>query len=314
MATRNTELSVSAEQMARITKCVEEEARKARVAETFLPTVEVDSAAVAVPNYQLRVAPIVRPPGAGNLVNAGAPAPVNDPRIVIDHTPNVPITTFAVNVSLAAGELWEPGLGAALSKFRRAAAIVARAEDALLFNGQPAVGAPPSFGLVVPAGLLTVLQGGLTPGLLGLVPPAAPPVPGLPGAGTVGPGSFAAAASILPGVVAAIVALEGAFHGGPYACILSADTYQLACQLVGDDLPRDLIERVLEGGKLKWSSVLPPGTGLVVALGGEPIERVVARDITVEQLQISEEARVIFRVSERVALRPKDGSATVILS
>jgi uncharacterized linocin/CFP29 family protein len=55
---------------------------------------------------------------------------------------------------------------------------------------------------------------------------------------------------------------------------------------------------------------------MVIALGGNPVELVVATDMSVNYLQAtaSTETRFVFRVSERVALRIKEPGAIAIFT
>jgi len=54
------------------------------------------------------------------------------------------------------------------------------------------------------------------------------------------------------------------------------------------------------------SGLLPPDRGIVVALGGQPIELVLASDIDVRFLQATLEPRYVLRVFERLVLRIKE--------
>jgi hypothetical protein len=69
---------------------------------------------------------------------------------------------------------------------------------------------------------------------------------------------------------------------------------------------------VLEGPLLR-SSTLPADQGIVVALGGSPMEIVVSSELHVRFLQITTEPRYVLRVSERVALRVTDWTAIAAL-
>jgi hypothetical protein len=110
---------------------------------------------------------------------------------------------------------------------------------------------------------------------------------------------------VLP-IVLAVQTLEGAGQYGPFACLLGQGLYAIAtAPAVGFILPSDRIMPFLGGGPLLRSSVLPPGRGAVVALGGSAIDLVVARDVHVKFLQVSVEPRYILRVSERFVLRVK---------
>jgi hypothetical protein len=95
--------------------------------------------------------------------------------------------------------------------------------------------------------------------------------------------------------------------------VLSNSLYLDACSPTGNlVLPRDRILPFLDG-QLFRSSTLPDGYGVVVALGGAPIEIVAASPIGARFLQVSTEPRYIFRVAERVALRVKELTAVAVL-
>jgi uncharacterized linocin/CFP29 family protein len=75
------------------------------------------------------------------------------------------------------------------------------------------------------------------------------------------------------------------------------------------DDPSDRITPFLNGGPLLRSSVVDANQGVVVALAGDPVDLVVATDMSVNFLQISTEPRFVFRVHERIALRIKQQGA-----
>ena len=79
------------------------------------------------------------------------------------------------------------------------------------------------------------------------------------------------------------------YHLGPFACVLD-QVYFNAAQTPNASslvLPQDRILPFLGGGALVRSSTLGQRTGLVVALGGAPIDLVVGTDISVEFLQVT---------------------------
>ncbi len=78
-------------------------------------------------------------------------------------------------------------------------------------------------------------------------------------------------------------------------------------------LPSDRIVPFLTGPLLR-SSTVPGPSGVVVGLGGNPVELVVATDITVKFLQLTLEPRYVFRVYERIALRVKQPGAVCRLT
>jgi uncharacterized linocin/CFP29 family protein len=78
-------------------------------------------------------------------------------------------------------------------------------------------------------------------------------------------------------------------------------------------LPQDQIIPFLGGGPLLRSTTLPANNGVVVALGGAPVELVVAADMSLQFLQVTTDPRFMFRVREKIALRIKEAAAIVYL-
>jgi uncharacterized linocin/CFP29 family protein len=120
---------------------------------------------------------------------------------------------------------------------------------------------------------------------------------------------------IVDTVVEAIQRLEGRGQFGPFAVVLGNDLFSDATTPSGSlVLPTDRLAEFLGGQKVLRSSVLPPDRGVVVALGGQPIELVLANDIDVKFLQVTLEPRYVLRVFERFVLRIKelDGVCGVI--
>jgi uncharacterized linocin/CFP29 family protein len=187
--------------------------------------------------------------------------------------------------------------------FRRAADIVARVEDALIFNGQPATGEGPATAPVGLPAIYRVSGGGCHPGLL---ESAATEVKvGRKGAAVTGPEVFEA-------VVEGVTKLERAGHYGPFALVLGDRMFQAVNTPIPQSmvLPRDSILPYLNGPLLR-SSVIEDTAGVMISLTGEPVEIVVPKDISVRYLQTTMDARHVFRVSQRFVLRVKDASAIV---
>ena len=78
-------------------------------------------------------------------------------------------------------------------------------------------------------------------------------------------------------------------------------------------MPQDRIIPFLGGGSLLRSSTIDPGDGVVVALGGAPVELVVATDVSLQFLQITNDPKFLFRVREKIALRIKRAGAIATL-
>jgi hypothetical protein len=130
------------------------------------------------------------------------------------------------------------------------------------------------------------------------------------------------------GVVDAIGYLEGHGHFGPFAVVLSQELFSIAqipVNILGrrspSVVPQDRILPFLGGGPLLRSSALPDDYGVVVVLGGAPIELIVATAMSLQFLQVTEPRDppamegpyFIFRVYEKVMLRIKEPDAIVAL-
>jgi len=189
----------------------------------------------------------------------------------------------------------------------------ARVEDALVFNGQPGAGLPPMNGTAAIPAVWNVTAGGTQDGLLPWIVGGVLAGPIAPRVGVrIGPP--ASGNTVVVALIRAISALEATGHSGPYACVLAPDLFALACSpAAGLVLPRDRILPFLDGGPFLRTSAVPAGYGVVVALGGTPIELVVARDISVRSLQTTLQARSVFRVSERLVLRIKEMNAIAVI-
>jgi uncharacterized linocin/CFP29 family protein len=290
------ELGWTDEHWNRISGVCTEEAHKGRVAARLLPLVgPEDPSTIAVPRYAL-----------GTQPSRLASAPPD--RLWVDSDPNLFLTTISVNVQLHLREAADPELTAALGMFRRAANYIARLEDALVINGR-APNTPPPFGTAAIPAVTQTTGNNVVPGLM-------------PFFGPVGRRSFAPykiyggslGDQVFQGIVDAINKLETAGQLGPFGCLLSPGLFAAVCtpNPGTDVLPRDRILPLLQGPLLRSSAILP-GWGAVVALSANPVELVVASDIHVRYLQTTAEPRLLFRVSERVALRIKEPAAIALL-
>ena len=270
------------EQWASVQQLVQTAARKARVASSFLPL----------------VGPL--PPGQ-STVPALEMAAEDDPdggraqqRLVVDEGTTLRLTTIACEIYLSTQEAEDPALAAATAMLGRAADVLGRLEDAIVFRGQPGAGQAPveedDGSLVVVPPVYTVSGGQERPGLLN--------------AGRlhreVRAGEQGGLGEALVGaVVSAIQALEKGGHYGPFACVLGHDLYLAATtpnhSLV---LPSDRITPFLDGPLLR-SSVIPDRQGVVVSLAAAPVDLVIGTDIAVGFLQRSLEPKFVVRVSER---------------
>ena len=113
----------------------------------------------------------------------------------------------------------------------------------------------------------------------------------------------------------AIGRLEGHGRFGPFAVVLGQQLFLIAqTPNVGSlVLPQDRIIPFLGGGPLLRSSTLNANSGVVVALGGAPVELVLGTDVSLQFLQITARPSFLFRVREKLALRIKEIDAIVRL-
>lgn len=281
-------------QWTRIQETVRDEAKKARVAASFMPLEgPLPDDAQNAPLQLLR--PIAFPPGRGQL---------------LEITDNVTrrLTTLAVNVGLRGAQVAEPDLDAALVAFRRAANLIARAEDYIVFLGQP--GPNPA----TPQRLRPCdINGGEA--FLGLLPTALVATP-------PEPVPFPLPIGLVGAVSRAVSRLEAAGHLGPFAVVLGHRLFNAAHSPLGTlVLPSDRIRPLIDGPLLRssWLNRFAGGievpSGLVVSLADNLLDLVVAKEISVRRLQVTvtPAPRHVFRVSQRFTVRVKQPNALVAL-
>jgi uncharacterized linocin/CFP29 family protein len=278
MTESNSQVPWSDEQWDRVKRAIQEEANRARVAATFLQLFgPLPASADFVRKEEIKI----------------------DDRITIADTDTIKLPTLQVKVYLRGAQMTDPELTSALAMFKRAANLLARLEDALIFNGQPNVSKPPAGG---PA-IWEVLGGQPSSGLLAAGAP-----------GVVVPADDGE--KLVRAVSKAIGDLEGNGQFGPFAVALGQELF-LAAQTPNDKslvLPQDRIIPFLGGsGSLVRSSTLPPDNGVVVALGGAPVELVIATDVSLNFLQVTPDPMFVFRVYEKMVLRIKEPDAIVAL-
>jgi uncharacterized linocin/CFP29 family protein len=304
------------EQWASMQAVVQEAARKARVASSFLPLVgPLPPGQASVPRLSMDVQPVGSvlgpPPHKGSHVLSGEASA----RLKVDDGKTLKLTTISCNVYLTTQQAEDSDLASARQMLGRAAAIIGRLEDAIVFNGQPSQRPPAG----APQLSIWEVEGGgrKNPGLLTYPDPddkASWPKNLTEinlDAAYKGPASRGGyTESLVSGIVAAIEALEELGQYGPFACVLGDVLYQAANTPSQGSLvlPGDRILPFL-GGPLLRSSAVPKDQGVVVALAGSPIDLVVASDVHVSYLQRSVEPRYILRVSERFVLRMKQAEA-----
>lgn len=332
------------EQWARVNQVIQEEARRARVAATFLPLygplpadadfVRAQDVSYATSGTLLAAARADinaafgrynAALGTGNFVAAAAAqgdiataqAVAGRRQLSIDDRDTIRLATLQVRVPIRNAQMADPEMTSVLAIFRRAANVIARLEDAVVFRGlapSPTVpgGFAPPAGVVGLPGIWQITGAQTASGLWTLTHPrrwvkVAPSPASLRGH------------AIVAAVSDAIGLLEQSGHFGPFAAVLGQGLFLLAqTPDVGSlVMPQDRIIPFLGGGPLLRSSTLDAWngfTGVVVGLGGAPVELVVATDICLQFLQVTAEPVFIFRVCEKIALRIREPEAIVQLS
>jgi uncharacterized linocin/CFP29 family protein len=305
MTTDNPQLPWTDEQWARANQVIQEEANRARVAATFLPLIgPLPGGTDFVRRERIQYRPLpaaLQPPPA---------------RIAIEDRNIWQLATLQVPVRLRGAQMADPESTSALTVLRRAANVVARLEDAVVFRGlipdptNPERFRPPRSAI---SGLQPVYRiggGEREEGLWERGGRRWVHVRRSPPRGRGG--------HLVGAVSEAIGLLERGGHFGPFAVVLDQGLFRIAQtpDLSGSVLPQDRIIPFLGGGSLFRSSTLDRRymfTGLVLALGAAPFELVVATDMSLQFLQVTSEPEFLFRVRERIVLRIKETRAIVQL-
>jgi uncharacterized linocin/CFP29 family protein len=111
---------------------------------------------------------------------------------------------------------------------------------------------------------------------------------------------------VVDAVIRAVSNLELASHPGPFACVLGTDLFSLVhAPNLTMIMPADRLAPVLKGPILR-SSNIDRRKALVVSLGSSTIDIVVATPPKTQFLQLTENAKYLFRVYEKFVLRIKD--------
>jgi uncharacterized linocin/CFP29 family protein len=296
MTTDSPQVPWTDEQWARVNQAIQEEASRARVAATFLPL----------------SGPL---PADADFVRAQK-IPFDRP-LRIDDRNTIQLATLQVNVTVRSAQMADPEMASVLALFRRAAYVLARLEDEVVFRGlEPGPNGPDDFQPVGGVGDLPAIWevhggqelGGLWESLRN--PPDPRSWQWIP---------VSAAGDALVGAVSqAIGCLEAHGQFGPFATVLGQGLFVVAQTPNRESLvlPQDRIIPFLGGGSLLRSSTLDEYkgySGVVVALGGGPVELVVATDLSVQFLQVTDHPNFLFRVREKIALRIKEAEAIIRL-
>jgi uncharacterized linocin/CFP29 family protein len=210
---------------------------------------------------------------------------------------NLKLVNVTVNVALSSEQVADETLSNAILAFRRAANILAQEQDRVVFEGfrQNPRGIDSRFvtNNPDPERGLADLRARHTFSSLDV---------DVTGNRTTG-------REVVRAVVNAIHRLEDSFNPAPFACVLGntlfEDVHDPSRALV---LPADRITPLLKGGPLLRSGTMDDHAGILVSLSGNAVDLVVGRPPTVQFLQRTIEARFVFRVYERFALRIRDAA------
>jgi len=273
---------------------IAEEIEKARLSHTFVPELKLDETArsVSADEYD----------SAKNSV---------------DDIKTIPLVELTVYIRLTRVQAEDADLGVALLLIRRAANRLARSHDAIVFTGQPDANKLPATAPSQPPGVVVAIGGQKNDGL-GWADPkrlAAGAIP--PGVVEVGPPKTGESygENIVAKVADALVELENAGYIGSYVLVLGQTLFTDANTPSKGSLvlPKDRLEKLLAGGPVHRSSALPPDQGLLMSLGGEPMDRAVAVAPKFEFLRIEDNETRVCRVFERFALRLKEKDSVIKL-
>jgi uncharacterized linocin/CFP29 family protein len=269
----------------RIRQIVRDEAIRTRVAAAFLPLYgPLPDAAETAPAHVI----------SSRADESGRAAEM----LEIDDYTMRRFASVSVNVHIKNHMIADPNLEAATALFRRAASLVARVEDHIIFNGKAGE-------VTLPGMAERIWTTGGDQNYAGLLDSAGAVIDGKGGDGKGGDGP-----QVFSSIVKAVLAIEDAGYHKPYAVVLAHDLFLALHEPMPGSmvLPRDSVPPITEGPLLRAAG-LPAGEGLVISLQGDPVEIVVPADITVRYLQTALDGGHVFRVSQRFLLRVKDKRA-----
>lgn len=276
------ELNWTEEQNGTVRDLIAEEIEKARLSHKFIPELKLEEDARSVSADEFD--------SASNKV---------------DDVKTIPLVEVAAAVNLTKLQAEDTDLSGALLLIRRAANRLARAHDAIVFVGQPAADQlPPTAPQPPPPRVVTAIGGYKNDGLS-----AATTVV------DVDPKGGSHGEKLVEKVADALVALEGKGYIGSYILVLGQKLFTDANTPSPGSLvlPKDRLEALLGGGPVHRSSVLDKDHGLLLSLGGEPMDRAVAVAPKFEFLRIGANETRECRVFERFALRLKEKDSVIKL-
>jgi uncharacterized linocin/CFP29 family protein len=283
------ELNWTDAQWQKVNDCVTEAFGKASVASAFLPCYgPLAGSAETVRNERLKED------------RSSKPTTI---KLDGDHdSANLQLVNLTVKVELSTEQVADETLSNAMLVFRRAASILALAEDRIVFEGYKRGGKhDPKF---VVNDQINAQKGLADTKALANFQPFDPTT--VVAAGPAVAGVNATGVAVVSEVVKAIARLEDDLNPGPFACVLGNNLFEAVQQpSFAFVLPSDRITPLLKGPLLR-SGQMDDDTGIVLSLPANEIDIVVGTPPTVQFLQRTPDAKFLFRVYERFVLRIRD--------
>jgi len=239
----------------------------------------------------------------------------------IDDESTIPLPELSVHFVLDKQQVQQPELTRALALARRAGSDFARVEDAVLLRGlSTAAGGtgyqPDGYPLPQNSDIQRGQHRAQYDGLAGSARnDAMNPILGVPHLVRKATGGNSDYGPLIVSAVAeAIVLLEAAGHMGPYHLLLGREAFiaALTPNAPALVLPKDRIEPLL-ASPIRRAPSLQPDQGVLISVGGDPTDRVVAVEPTVRFIETTAQDRYRFRVYGVLALRRKEPEAVVRL-
>ena len=231
--------------------------------------------------------------------------PTGSTAITVSKLGTKPYIELAVEFPLTNGQVNDDAAGStAITVSKLGARSLALAEDRIFFLGEQAVEGVKRSGVHIESG-----QDSLGKGLLGLVSgqmivTVDAPDPGAP---------TNSGGKILSAIAEGIAKLTGEMQAPPYALIEDTNAFAATWGSVINGAPAyTVLDPVLTGG-IYGTGAMPPNTGLLIALGGDPTTIYISSDATTEPTHQDRGGLYYFRTFERVQYVAYDNRAFVRL-
>ena len=280
------ELKWSEEQYNTVRDLIAEEIEKARLSHKFIPAIKFGEETRSVPADEY-----------------------DSNTHMVDDISTIALVELQAPVNLTKLQAEDADLSAALLLIRRAANLLARAHDCVVYRGQEDKGKPPTTSKF--PSKVKVADGRKNEGLcLSSLSSSGTEVDVMPDASK----GQEYGEALVPAVSKALVMLESAGYIGSYVMVLGQTLFEDATTPSRGSLvlPKDRIEPMLDG-PIYRSSVLEDNEGLLISMGGDPMDVAVAVEPRFEFLRIGGKEVRQCRVFERFTLRLKDKNSVIKL-